>query len=378
MLARTLLLLTLALQTAISGRPPTNALKRVDPRAYDVSFGATIFTDTPFVDGSLREVIRVTDAPFVLPLIVRSAWSKADPSTLRGKISVDGIEQKGAAQGARLDLDKSFGMGYAVLPLGSASAQTIQFEIGFRMQSWSSVLDEAVASRATWPSEWPPECADALKPQLFIESDDPRFAQFVEKVSGGTLRKVPVHWAAKDLIRSTISALRVSSNGLSRVEGRMMQGMELKGAAQAMADGNGTTHDLVASCIAVLRAAGIPARVVVGVDRDEVERVSSGFVSWGEYYLPDSGWVPFDPNRMRGSAIARRNVRDAWPWFGSLDDLNQRIPLSFAFHPPGALISHGNPAVYGWDPRPNGAPLSTRQYISVNSVSRGKGTEDPQ
>lgn len=377
MLLRALLLTLAAFQSTTSGRPPTNALARVEPKAYDVAFSATIFTDTPYVDGSLRELITVRDAPFVLPIVVRGPWSRSEPGSLTGRIFVDGVEQRGAAQAARLDHDKAFGMAYAVLPLAAARAQTIKFEIGYRTQSWSSVLDDARAAQATWPREWPPECAEALQPQLYVESDDPRFRQFVDKVSEGKLRSVPPHLAAKDLIRAVIGALRITGNGLSRVEAGMMQGIQLKGAAAAMADGTGTPHDLVASCVAVLRAAGIPARVVVGIDRNEVEALSSGFVSWGEYYLPDSGWVPFDPNQMRGSAIARRNVRDPWPWLGTIKDLNQRLILSYAFQPPGGLICHGYPAVYGWDPRPAGAPSSTRQYVNVNSNSRGSGIADP-
>lgn len=364
--------------TSISGRPPTNALARSDPRAYDVTFAATIFTDTPYIDGSLRELIQVRDAPFVLPLIVRGPWSRSEPGSLTGRIFVDGVEQRGASQAARVDHGRAFGMAYAVLPLAEARAQTIKFEIGYRTQSWSSALDDARAAQATWPREWPAECADALKPQLFVESDDPRFKQFVDRISGGSLRQVPPHLAAKDLIRATIGALRISGSGLSRVEAGLLQGMALKGASLAMNDGTGTPHDLVAACVAVLRAAEIPARVVVGVDRSEPRTLSSGLLSWGEYYLPDSGWVPFDPGIMRNSAIARRNVRDPWPGLGTLKDLNRRIILSYAFQPPGGLISHGNPAVYGWDPRPAGAPRSTRQQINVNSVSRGDGVVDPQ
>jgi len=361
-----------------SGRPPTDALARSSPRAYDVTFITTIFTDTPYVDGSLRQRIAVRDAPFVLPMVVRGPWSRSEIPSLTGRIFVDGVLQRGAADAARVEHNKPFGMAYAILPLAAANAQTIKFEIGFRTQTWSSSLDEARAAQATWPQEWPVECADALKPQLFIESEDPRFRQFVERVSGGALRQVPPHLAAKDLVRATIGALRISGNGLSRVEGGVMQGMALKGAAQAMADGTGTPHDLVASCVAVLRAAGIPARVVVGVDRSEVQTLSSGLLSWGEYYLPGSGWVPFDPNLLRGSAIARKGVRDPWPNFGTMKDLNRRIILSYAFQPPGALISHGYPAVYGWDPRPSGAPASTRQYVNVNTTSRGEGTPDPE
>lgn len=362
---------------AISGRPPIGPLRRLDPKLYDVSFDVTILTDLPPTDASARAVIDVTDAPFVLPVILRGPYSKVDPTSFTGRIWRDGNEVRGAAQNLRVDHERPFGMSFVVLPVARFVGQVLKFEINYRTQVWSSAIDDAAAGRIAWPQAWPDECRDSLAPQTFIESNDPRFRQLVDQVSGGQLRKAPVYYAAKDLIRATIGRLRVTTSGVARGEGGVLRGMEVRGAAAAMTAGTGTAHDLVCACVAVLRAAGIPARPVVGVDRDKVERNSSGFVSWAEFYLPDAGWVPFDPYQMRGTDLARRNVRTAWAWLGNIDNLNSRIPLAYTFVPPASLISHGYPAVYGWDPRPNGAPSSARQYISIDTTSRGNGRDDP-
>jgi len=372
-----ILLLVQSPQVMTSGRPPINALQRTDPKVYDIQFGVNLFTEIPPGDASLRLAMSVEDAPIVLPIISRGPWSKADLTTVAGRVWIDA--RGGASLTPRLDPNKGFGMTFAVLSVTARSAQSIRWEMTYRMQCWRSALDDRVAARATWPQAWPEECQDSLKPQLFIESDDQRFIDFVAKVSDGQLRSVPPFLAAKDLIRATINALRVNGNGLDRGLAGLLRGFEMVGAAKAMEAGVGSPADLVAACVAVLRAGGIPARVVVGVDRNLEDGKRPPLSAWAEFYLPDSGWVPFDPMRMRGNNIARLNVRDPWPWLGTIRDMNDWIPLSYSFHPPNAaLITHGRPCVWGWDPRPAGVPGPTQQYVTISTVSRGNGVEDPQ
>lgn len=358
-------------------RPPTNALIRENPRVYDLTFSLTLATFIPAADASMRGLISVADAPIVLPFIPRGAYSAVDLSSFSARLFANGRPFAAATRSLRVDANQDLGLSLLVLPVPKTSCQILKSEFTYRTQAWSSRFDERIGARATWPQSWPDECADALKPQAWIESDNPRFATFVQEISQGQLRTVPPLYAAKDLIRAVIQRLRVDGNGIAR-EGPAVTGMELKGALAAMTDGVGSPHDLTGACVATLRAAGIPARVVIGIDRDEEDRWGSSFISWGEFYLPDSGWVPFCPMKMRGSGIPTRHVRDVWPWFGTLRNLNQRIPLSYTFHPPVSVISHGFPAVYGWDPRPNPPSLTLNQFIAITSASRGRGQEDPK
>jgi hypothetical protein len=80
---------------------------------------------------------------------------------------------------------------------------------------------------------------------------------------------------------------------------------------------------------------------------------------------------------MRGKARGR-DLRQPWPDFGTMDDLNERVPLAYAFLPPLTVNVPENAAVWGWDPRPGGDPGSDQAItISVHDRGRSKSTEAP-
>ena len=49
--------------------------------------------------------------------------------------------------------------------------------------------------------------------------------------------------------------------------------------------------------------------------------------------------IPFDPDELRGKGIQNRDVREPWPEFGSLKDLNRRVPMAFHYMPPTSVQS---------------------------------------
>ncbi len=339
----------LVLLSPPSGRPPVGPLTRFEPRVYDVRFEVTINTDVPFGpddprnpinkraarDWRFGDVFEVADAPIVMPLIFRGAYSAIKNDSVRAELWLGQTLDRDLPGRLRIDDGLPHHGHLAVLPIVRFRGKTIRWSVSYRAQSFSSRIDDRRAAEIPWPREWPAEVGDGLKPQAYIESDDPIFKATVDRVSEGQLHLVPPYLAARDLVRYCINELQVTGDGVHRGRMRVLHGMELVGAARAARDGRGSPHDLVCVCVAVLRAAGIPARPVIGVEEDK--RGRNTFVTWAEFYLPSAGWVPFDPDVMRGKGIRHRDVHQPWPEFGTMDDLNRRVPLAYHFLPPRAV-----------------------------------------
>ncbi len=349
-----------------SGRPPTGPLERDSPRSYNVSFGVTIQTETP-VDASFKTILNLEDTPIVMPVIFQSTFSRVDPESLSAKLWLDNREDTTLSQRTRLDVGFPFGTQLAVLTIPRFTGQSLRWQLGYGVQVYSSKIDETKAAQIPWPRTWPEEVQDGLQPQLFIESDEPIFAETVERVSQGKLRLVPPYIAAKELVRYCTNELQVSGDGLARREFRLLEGLEVDGALQSARRGGGSPLDLVCVCVALLRAANIPARPVIGIE--ENARGLTTFASWAEFYLPEAGWIPFDPNELRGKGIRSKDVREPWSEFGTMKNLNRRVPLAFHYMPPATVQTPRYPAVWGWDPRPAGAP-GAEQFITLEMTMR--------
>ncbi|MHC4128682.1 MAG: transglutaminase-like domain-containing protein [Planctomycetota bacterium] len=371
----------LVLASPPSGRPPVGPLQRYEPRVYDFTIDVTLTTLWQY-DLSQQAGYRLADAPIVMPVIFQGTYSTVKDDSLRARLWLTGREDTTLAQRTRLDDGFPFQTRLAVIPITQFGGRTLRWQLGYRVESWSSRLrSEADAAAIAWPRSWPAEVQDGLRPQMFIESDDPLFAGAVEKASEGRLRLVPPYLAAKDLVRYCINEIRLSGDGDNMGSLGALRGLELVGARRAANNRIGGPHDLVCVCVAVLRAAGIPARPVIGVEEQKsslggLKQAGPKFVSWAEFYLPEAGWVPFDPVAMRGKGVRNLDVRREWPEFGTMDDLNRRIPLAYHFIPPAA-VEVPIPAVWGWDPQPGGDP-GTEPQIRFTIISRGRGPGDPQ
>jgi hypothetical protein len=360
-----------------SGRPPMGPLKREDPKLYDLTFGVLI---APRLQQSAdehgrhvtQESYNLSNAPIAMPLVFQGTYSRVDPNSVNAQLWLDAKPQNPQFE---IKEGLPFSTALGVMTISRFTGKQVRWQVDYRMQSWSSRIDDGAAAQIAWPKEWPKEIEDGLKPQMFIESDDPIFKETVDRVSEGQLRLVPPYLAAKDLVRFAINNIQTNGDGVDLGGAGQIRGIELFGAKQAALDGRGTPHDLVCVCVAMLRAANIPARPVIGVQKSP-KTGKNEFVTWAEFYLPECGWIPFDPYVMRGKGIRTMDVKRAWPEFGTMDDLNERIPLSYHFIPAATVESPQNPAVWGWDPRPSGTDTS-EQAITIGIVSRGKGEEDP-
>jgi hypothetical protein len=204
------------------------------------------------------------------------------------------------------------------------------YVVHFSAWSYASILDNATASSIPWPESWEERIEKYLQPSRYIESNDAIFTSAVEE--NGDPRSVPIHIAAKVLIRHCL--LNIQSDGqYSNTKNNTTTGLNVNGARSTVRRGKGSASDLVCVCVATLRAAGIPARPVVGMtNADTVGTVAipPQYMVWGEYALPNAGWVPFVPKRMRGTVDGLSRF-EPWQGLGTLPWLNRRVPLAFNF-----------------------------------------------
>jgi len=361
-----------------SGRPPIGPLERYDPKLYDMTFSVTVVTELPPIATDRRHYA-LEDAPIVLPVILQGAYSKVRQDSIGGRLWAGSSEVAGAGRNATFDAGFPHHTYLYSMFVPRFYGTELRWEVSYRTQSWSSRIDERAAAELTWPREWPDEVQDALKPSQFIESDRPIFASSIQDLTKGNLRLAPPYLAAKEVVRYTISRFQVSGIGTDFAPGGLIRGLHVKGAAASWDNGLGSEHDLVCTCVAMLRAAGIPARPVIGIEEtmNRSGREVETFVSWAEFYLEGAGWIPFDPDKLRFKTINNRDLRDAWPEFGTMDDLNKRIALSYFFIPSATVEAPWKPCVWGWDPRPGG-DTGTHPAVNVSMISRGKGEEDPR
>ena len=369
------ILFAVSLLAPPSGRPPVGPLAREDPRLYDVTFDVSLVTWWTY-DATQRARYRLRDAPIVMPVAFQGAFHSVKSDSIKAGLWLEGRPDPDLPGRFRIDGGYPHHTHLAVIPIEEFNGTHLRWQMTWRAQVFNSrLISEEQAAAFPWPRQWPQEVRDGLEPQMFIESGDPLFARAVERASEGRLRLVPPYVAAKELVRWSLKQVRVTGNGLNRGNLGVLHGLALSGARRAAETGLGSRHDLVCVCVAMLRAAGIPARPVIGIEDRPLRRGGPTLVSWAEFYLPEAGWVPFDPAEMRGK-IRTLDVLRPWPEFGTMDDLNQRIPLSYHFVAPATVESPMNASVWGWDPRPGGDP-GTEQQIRLTVISRGRGSEDP-
>jgi len=379
--------LPMGLASAPLDEPPLNALRRYDPKRYDVGFQVLLKQVAPIADPSRMGNFQFEEAPIVMPIIYMGSYSRVFPNSEKFTLMLDNAVVRDPA--TRRDDKRPYNTHIGVLVAPKFNGQTLRWTLEYSMQSWSSAIDERLAQQSTWPRnlEWPADVRDGLQKQKYIESDHERFTQILRDNNGANLRNVSPYIAAKQIVLFVLNNFQVSGTGVTRGGLGEIRGMNVQGALAAVMNSDarnravGSEHDLVCLCVAMLRAAGIPARPVIGLAEPEASlggRSGTTLVSWAEFYLPNSGWAPFDPAAMIGGLGSYQRIDAPWKHFGTLDELNERVPLGYHFLPPAdGMTVPEYPAVWGWEPRPPQQPYY-EQAISLSMTGRGKGEEDPR
>lgn len=331
-------------------------------------------------------VVAIPPSDLALSLIMQGPSSRIDRTSLAAAAWLDSQPVQGLEARCRLSPGVAEGNELAISPLPAFSGQSIRWQTRFLVESFDVATDEARAATIPWPREWPESVERFRRPEPLIESAAPPVEAFVQRVSGGRLREVPPYLAAKDLVRAAVVGVRnVVGNGVVREGFAAINGIEVYGCLPLLESGNGTPADMVCLAVAALRAAGIPARPVLGVTRyDDPKRKmplakGNGPWVWGEFWLPEAGWIPFDPTMMRRQSLRTLDVRARWKGFASPEGMKELVPMAWSFMPAPPFVVNGWPAMWsstveGLVFGRTGSPAGwTNASISVTLIGRGRG-----
>jgi hypothetical protein len=203
-----------------------------------------------------------------------------------------------------------------VLNMGGGIRQVEIQPDPYRMKAYGVTLTEleAAAATATWPREWASGMDRFLKKEPGIDPTNARLKAFADAATNGGARSVSPSYAVKIAARAIVRGWRLPNSGTS-VYGQRggLRGLNFTvDAPWGFEAGGGTPVELAATCVAAVRALGVPSRVVYClVERSRSNDSRSGtsgreFRMICEFFLPNIGWIPFDPMMMRQHTMWKR------------------------------------------------------------------------
>jgi transglutaminase-like putative cysteine protease len=174
--------------------------------------------------------------------------------------------------------------------------ETMSFEVSYRLASRTTEVDRALLDSTDF-GEYKKnrEYRTFTRPEKKIESTDPdirREAKMLKRLAKG-----PVEFA-----HSAYNWV------MDRTQYKLIP--KLGGARYCLTRGYGECSEYSALFVALCRAAGIPARPVVGFEADETD----GWHVWAEFLLPNGEWVPVD------ASVGDENDDTRRFWFGNCEN----------------------------------------------------------
>ncbi len=359
------------------GRPPIGPLQRTDSRKWEVTLVI-----------SLPNFHRNDKNPEALVVGVSTldTWWQVDPRSFRAQVSTDLVPVPDALTSVIVTQSR-FGDSRVEVSLPRFVEYRARAEISWVVETWSCQFDEDAAAKLKWPSSWPEEVERWRRATPGIDPADPQIQALRGQLQSIIARDALPLTAAKEAIRLGCRALRSGDHKQGNPFGELTRGIELWGIAAGLSRQVGSEADTACICVALLRSFGFPARPVIGLadqgDKPRASSSSKSLVVWGEVYLPECGWVPFDPDRLRGGVSGGKKVNQPWSGFGSDSDFNNRVPITHELdiHPPSTNDA-GRTASYAALCRlkahvdqPRSVP--TDILIQTTLVSRGVGRSAP-
>jgi len=194
------------------------------------------------------------------------------------------------------------------------AGQSTQIKLRYLVQVYAVAYDLSPARPTRSPES---SLRRYTAPEKYVESDDPAIVAKAMEVAGRFTDPVQ---KARAIYAYVGKALTFKLN-VNKIDG----------AAAALRSGQGDCTEFTTLAVALLRASGVPARVLLGYTAGAQD---TPFHDWLEFYVPDRGWVPMDPTWGRHGA----------DYFGRMD--NRHVVKKRGFLPLGDKVYEG--FVYWW------------------------------
>jgi hypothetical protein len=274
---------------------------------------------------------------------------------------------------AGFDTIKGYGAGAAKFIVDDFEGYEITCKLNQNKSCFATTVRRDLAEAVKWPESWPQGISDALQPQPFIESDDEMIQKLVQTWTNGRVKTVPPYLAAKAITGQVVEYARTTSDLTHNDRNGRFDGINVSGASAMAQNKRGTEADLVCLHVAALRAAGIPARLVIGVDASDKD-----LIVWTEFYLYDSEagsgcWLPVDIVELQKSSSRVPRIDRPWRFFAEVKDFHEYIPLAYEFYPSSAPPATNVPAGWTWIPRGRGVPAGYVTWKIYATPNRGGG-----
>ena len=376
-----------AAQQSASPPPAKPIIVRSDPKIREVRIEvgcySTKFADAanPAQDDSLPPggAYRIPSLSVGIPVLTRTSWCDTDFTALDARAYFDGREFK--LDPARVYSKPEGGVETILRFEGEPPANPVnemRFVATYLTQRWEVSVDEREAARATWPREWPSWTQRYLASETGIDPNDAAIKALAENATKGGPRSVAPFFAAKNAVAAVIGRWKSMTGSSSELgPDKSLRGLQFSpNGVYGIGVGRGTPVELAATCVAAVRSIGIPSRVVYGIVLHESRSGKSNaiFRYICEFYLPDIGWIPFDPVEMRGQGAATRAATGPVKGFANVTDLRDVVPLAVKPVPDGYQKADRY-ATWGWN-LGSGASIDGLYAISrikLLDTSRGNG-----
>ncbi|MEZ6243499.1 MAG: transglutaminase domain-containing protein [Phycisphaerales bacterium] len=363
-------------------------LKLVRKREWTVRMQVTLEAsrEPHIVSYSNIDRFRYERLSMFMPLPPKTASSLPRPDSEEGTLFLDGVE---GDQDPTVVGPFHSDTNYARYDAENGDTRVVRVVHKYDTISWDTVFDERAALEVPWPTgEWPDEAKSTFGPQQFINPagvPDPPVADLVKAwTEGKDPRSVPPVTLAKWLAGRVQELVQLQGDGVNRAHyigaGNATEGIELQGAAETAIEARGSRHDMALLLVAVYRAAGLPARLVIGAD-DNPESSSKEIRSWVEFCLYDEkneivAWIPVDVAELRSRSSRMQAMDRPWEYFGTNDELHEIAVIGCHFIPPAQVRAFNSPAFYGMRMSPLMPPYA-KQLFNVDVYRTPKRGDDP-